>query len=222
MDYPMVVIDSWDAITSNLNEETKRLEEKITSFARKTATHNVLVTEHTEQRSLDYLVDGIVTLKDVEIHGEAHFGGVWGGYLEARDSREIYIEKLRGTHIKQKRYTYSLYQGRFQYFEPFLPKPLELLQKRTEDPNEYTISSGNRDFDDILGKGFSRGSFNLLEMEHGIDQRYIHLLASTIFNVASGDKGLILFPVGGRVIGNLKRMILKADHSEDILIVEGY
>lgn len=58
--------------------------------------------------------------------------------------------------------------------------------------------------------------------EHGIDQRYIHLLASIIFNVSSGDDGLILFPVGGGEMGNLKRLMLKADHSKDILIVEGY
>ena len=222
LDYPMVVIDSWDAIALNSGKDANKLEEEITSFARKTATHIVLVAEYAVQRSLDYLVDGVVTLKDVEIQGEAHFGDVWNGGLETRDSREIYIEKLRGTHIKKKRYMYSLYHGRFQCFEPFLPEPLELPHKRIKDPDETTISSGNRHFDEIIGGGFSKGSFILLEMEHGIDQRYVHLLASILSNAILENMGLVLFPVGGREINNLNKMLKESNPSKDIVFVEEY
>lgn len=222
LDNPMVVIDSWEAIVLNLNDEANKLEHKITAFARKTATNIVLVAEYSGVKSLDYLVDGVIELSDVEIHGEAHLGDVWYGGLETRNSREICIEKLRGTHIKQKKYTYSLYRGRFQYFEPFLPEPLEFLHNSIEDPDEFMISSGNRDFDEILGGGFSKGSFNLFEMEHGIDQRYTHLLASIISNVILKDKGMILFPVGGKEINNLKKELLEKYPSNDSWIVRNF
>ena len=222
LDNPMVVIDSWGAITLNLNDETNKLEHKITSFARKTATNIVLVAEYSGVKNLDYLVDGIVELNDVEIHGEAHLGDVWYGGLETRNSREICIEKLRGTHIKQKKYTYSLYGGRFHYFEPFLPENFKLLSKSIGDPDKSTISSGNRDFDLILGGGFNRGSFNLLEMEHGIDQRYIHLVTPILSNAILSGKGLVLFLGGGKEINNLKEMLLKGPSSKNILVVDKY
>jgi len=147
--------------------------------------------------NLDYLVDGIVSLNEVEIHGEALFGDVWRGGLESRDSREIRLEKLRGVGIEQKRHTYSLYMGKFQYFKPFLPAPIRLGDGIINDPDPRAISSGNEQFDLILKTGFLKGSFNLLEIEHGVDQRYAHLLASIISNNLSLERGVILFPIGG-------------------------
>ena len=222
LDYPIVVIDSWGPITFDSDKDSKKIEHEISSFARKTAANIILVSEYPRRSKLDYLVDGVVTLKNVDIHGEAHFGNVWDGSLETRSSREICIEKLRGTHINQKKYVYSLYQGKFQYFEPFLPKNIELVSKKIEDPDKTTISSGNRDFDKILGGGFYRGSFNLLEMEHGIDQRYIHLLNSILSNAILGGKRLVLFPIGGKEINNLKKMLLTSHKTKDILVVEEY
>ncbi|NQE05813.1 hypothetical protein C5S32_08075 [ANME-1 cluster archaeon GoMg1] len=221
MEYPMVVIDSLlclDAITSA--DEDKKLEQEIASFARRSATHIVLVVEYAEIKSLDYLVDGIVTLKNVRIHGEAHFGDVWRGGLETKDSREIVIEKLRGTPIKQKNYAYSLYQGRFQYFEPFLPKPLELARTYVRDPADFLSSSGNKDFDIILNGGFNKGSFNLFEVEHGVDQRYVHLIASIISNAVLEDKGVILFGIGGKDIANFQKRLLEAHSSKDVWIIK--
>ena len=219
MDYPMVVIDSFGALISA--DEYKKLEQEIASFARRSAAHIVLVVEYAEIKSLDYLVDGIVTLKNVRIHGEAHFGDVWRGGLETKDSREIVIEKLRGTPIKQKNYAYSLYQGRFQYFEPFLPKPLELARTTSiRDPADFSISSGSKDFDIILNRGFNKGSFNLFEVEHGVDQRYGHLIASIISNAVLGDKGLILFGIGGKDIANFQKKLLEAHYSKDVWIIK--
>jgi KaiC/GvpD/RAD55 family RecA-like ATPase len=218
MDYPMVVIDSFGAITSA--DEDKRLGQEIASFARRSAAQVVLVVEYVEIKSLDYLVDGIVTLKNVRIHGEAHFGDVWRGGLETKDSREIAIEKLRGTPIKQKNYAYSLYQGRFQYFEPFLPKPLELARTSIRDPADFLISSGNKDFDMILNGGFNKGSFNLFEVEHGVDQRYAHLIASILSNAVLEDKRLILFGIGGKDIAKFQKKLLEAHSSKDVWLIK--
>ena len=197
MDYPMVVIDSWDAVTDNLEEGRIKLDSEITSLARRTASHLVLVTERSTTANLDYLVDGVVSLNEVEIHGEALFGDVWRGGLESRDSREIRLEKLRGVEIEQKRYTYSLYRGGFQYFKPFLPEPILLDGSVIKDPDHQAISSGNDEFDQILKTGFLKGSFNLLEMEHGVDQRYSPVLASILSNTLRVGRGVVLFPIGG-------------------------
>ncbi len=220
LDYPMVVIDSLDVIALNSSGESGKLKEGVASFSKKTAANIVIVAEYAEKTELDYLVDGVVTLKDVDIHGEAQFGDVWYGGLEVRDSREILIEKLRGTHIKQKKYTISLYDGVFQYFEPFLPEPLRLISEVVKEPDESMISSGNIQFDEILGGGLTRGSFNLLEMEHGIDQRYIHLLAAITSNAALSGRGLILFPLGGKEMKNLNEALLNTSNSDNIFIVE--
>ena len=108
MNYPVIVIDSWDAVVDNPQKTGAELDSEIASLARITASHIVLIAERSSTVNLDYLVDGIVSLHDVEIHGEALFGDVWRGGLESRDSREIRLEKLRGVEIKQKRFTYSL------------------------------------------------------------------------------------------------------------------
>lgn len=218
MDYPMVVIDSLDAIISA--DEDKRLGQEIASFARRSAALIVLVVEYAGIKSLDYLVDGIITLKNVEIHGEAHFGDVWRGGLETKDSREIIIEKLRGTPVNQKKYAYSLYRGRFQYFEPFSPKPIELVKTSIRDPADFLISSGSKDFDIILNGGFNKGSFNLFEVEHGVDQRYVHLIAPIIYNAVLEDKGLILSCIGGKDIANFQKRLLEAHSSKDIWIIK--
>lgn len=220
LDYPMVVIDSLDVIALNSHDDGGKLKEGIISFSKKTAANVVLVAEYAGKRKLDYLVDGTITLKDIEIHGEAQFGDVWYGGLESRDSREILIEKLRGTQIRQKRYTISLHDGVFQYFEPFLPRPIRLLSEGKGDPDESTISSGSDQFDKLLGGGLAKGSFNLLEMEHGIDQRYIHLLSTITSNAALCGRGIVLFPFGGKEMRNLNEALLNSESSDNISIVE--
>lgn len=66
-----------------------------------------------------------------------------------------------------------------------------------KDPDPQAISSGNDQLDLILNTGFLKGSFNLLEMEHGVDQRYSPVLASILSNALRLGRGVILFPAGG-------------------------
>ena len=88
------------------------------------------------------------------------------------------------------------------------------------DPNDFLSSSGNKDFDTILNGGFNKGTFNLFEVEHGVDQRYVHLIASIISNAVLEDKGLILFGIGGKDSANFQKRLLEAHSSKDVWIIK--
>jgi KaiC/GvpD/RAD55 family RecA-like ATPase len=106
MDDPMIVIDSWDAVINYtahiLGEAQHSLEQNICEFARDMGIHTIFVSESADLMPLDYIVDGVVTLKNVRIEaplsGENRPEG-----MTTRYAREIKLDKLRGVAIKQKR-----------------------------------------------------------------------------------------------------------------------
>jgi KaiC/GvpD/RAD55 family RecA-like ATPase len=183
---PMVVIDSFDGLTTDLKEsEKERLRIDLVRLARDTGARVVVIIETFEPNPLDYLADGIVTLIENSI--------------EARRVREIYLNKLRGTVIKQPKYPFTLVDGKYQGFAPFEVEPIAhpvIPPPRQDFRNK--ISTGIEHFDVILDGGYQKGSANLLEVGEGVGNAYYWLVVPTIINNLNLRRGLMHIPSEGR------------------------
>ena len=201
MDDPMIVIDSWDAIinytSSILGDAQHSLEQNICEFARDMGIHMIFVSESADLLPLDYIVDGVVTLKNVRmaapLSGENRPEG-----MTTRYSREIRLDKLRGVEIKQRIYTYTLHDGRFSYFEPALENVSPQIgivsdADRISDPRDDCISTGIGDFDGITG-GLDFGSCNVLEIDHGVGKRYYKVLTALASNSVKNGRAVHIVP----------------------------
>lgn len=201
MDDPMIVIDSWDAVINYtahiLGDAQHSLEQNICEFAREMGIHLIFVSESADLMPLDYIVDGVVTLKNVRmtapLSGENRPDG-----MTTRYSREIRLDKLRGVEIKQKIYTCTLHEGRFCYFEPAIENispQIRILSDvdRISDPSADCISTGISDFDKITG-GLEFGSCNVLEIDHGVGKRYYQVLTALASNLVKNGRTVHIVP----------------------------
>ncbi len=147
----IIVIDSWDAIASQMGGRKKEtFEAEITEFEKHNEIKLILVSETLGTTSLDYIVDGIVTLKRLGI--------------DYRLARELKLVKLRGVRIHQPRYAFTLENGEFQYINAFKRKSIKRpLIIKTFPSSEKYVSTGSEDLDRVLGRGLRRGSFNVVE-----------------------------------------------------------
>jgi len=201
MDDPMIVIDSWDAVINYtvhiLKDAQHSLEQNICEFARDMGIHLIFVGESADLMPLDYIVDGVVTLKNVRmaepLSGENRPEG-----MTTRYAREIELDKLRGVEIKQRIYTCTLHGGRFRYFEPSLENispQISILSDvdRIADPCDECISTGISDFDSITG-GLEFGSCNVLEIDHGVGKRYYQVLTALASNSVKNGRAVHIVP----------------------------
>jgi KaiC/GvpD/RAD55 family RecA-like ATPase len=207
MDYPMIVIDSWDAVINYtahiLGDAQHSLEQNICEFARDMGIHIIFVSESADLTPLEYIVDGVVTLNNVRM--AAPLTGESGPeVMTTRYAREIKLDKLRGVEIKQKIYTCTLYEGRFRYFEPSLENTCLRISMisdmdRVSDPSEDSISSGISDFDKITG-GLKFGSCNVLQIDHGVGKRYYQILTAIASNSVKNGRAVHVVPSIGYVL----------------------
>lgn len=135
-----VVIDSWDAVVKNDPEQREgdKIITSLTELIRRINVNLILITETSDLTFLDYLVDGTILLEDLDFAG--------------RRLRLMTIKKMRGVLIKNKRYIYTLEEGRVKIFNPETniiegtPKSFKKLQVN----DKALISSGNKDLDDLV------------------------------------------------------------------------
>ncbi|HEX7033786.1 MAG TPA: gas vesicle protein GvpD P-loop domain-containing protein, partial [Nitrososphaera sp.] len=85
---PIIIIDSWDAIASFMDKEARLNNERVLQTWRERAGAKLIfISEHPDDTTLDFLVDGIVELKQ--------------SYMESMRVREILLLKLRGVRIER-------------------------------------------------------------------------------------------------------------------------
>lgn len=192
-----VVIDSWEAITSQMDAERREsLEATMIEAVSHNKTKLILVSERLETSPLDYMVDGIVTLRRITV--------------DYRRARELEIEKLRGVRIDQHKYAFTLEGGRFQCFEPFKRRKVEKQRKVEIIPHSQThLSTGIADLDKFIGGGFKRGSFNLINVSDGISTLgYQSIIAHIIINSIQQGTHCVCVPCCGWNEHRLRREIL--------------
>ncbi|WP_340819105.1 gas vesicle protein GvpD P-loop domain-containing protein [Methanolobus sp. WCC4] len=198
---PTIVVDSIDSLSiattrsADWEDNKFELERLLFDFSRKVNADLIMITEQTGVTSLDYLVDGVVSLEIADISG--------------RDIRKINLLKMRGVELSQSRYPFTLDGGTFRSFEPFkvaYPEQTQVPQP-LPDPIESKVSTGIHDFDEILGGGYQKGSFNLFEITSGVGDSFYSLLLPTFINHLNLGRGLLSLPTEGTSVETEKRLI---------------
>ncbi len=99
---PFLVVDSFDAVCNFLNMPFERVATEFINFAQSLNIKTILISEHTEERVLDYIADGVVEMRCT--------------FLKGRIFRKMILKKLRGVAIKSPIYHFTLNDGRFISF----------------------------------------------------------------------------------------------------------
>lgn len=200
-----IVVDSWDAMTAQVEDSKKvvLLQAAIAELVRESRINLLLVSESTDVTPLDYLVDGIVVLRKYEI--------------DYRRAREIEMKKLRGIEIGQHKYPFTLKGGRFQSFKPFERRRIEKRRRAELVPNTKThLSTGVSGIDKIIGGGFKKGSFNVIEAGDDLSiLGYQSIVAHMIINSIQQGTNCVCIPCCGWDEKRLRRGILPFVNEED-------
>jgi len=153
---PIIIIDSWDAIASFMDKEGRLNNERVLQTWRERAGAKLIfISEHPDDTTLDFLVGGVVELRQ--------------RYLDNARYREIVLLKLRGIRIDRPSYVYTLEDSIFRSFDPYVPPRSRTAVQETspKKPSDILssnlIKSGYPALDRALGGGFPKNGFVLLE-----------------------------------------------------------
>ena len=196
----VVVIDSWDAVFAFAGASKQEgraawsraeLRTLVLNVFRGRNVNLVMVEEGDEDSQLEFLVDGVIELKRQK----------WN----ERVVRVMDLRKLRGTEIVHPEYLFTLHGGRFQYFEPFVPKiPARPRPWNAMPDTDSRFSSGSEDLDRFLGGGFRKGTTVLLEMGSNVpDAALEQILTQVSDNFIAQGRGIIMVPPGGLDVDSL-------------------
>ena len=183
---PIIIIDSWDAIASFMDKEARLNNERVLQTWRERAGAKLIfISEQPADTTLDFLVDGIVELKQI--------------YYNNVKIRQMFLQKLRGTRITRASYLYTLENSLFQSFTPYQPIKVEPYRRSVTDVSEFSkgdnIGSGFPTLDATLGTGFPRKGLVLLELDSRVSMTIAMIfLQRIVSNFVSGGNPVLLLP----------------------------
>ena len=182
---PIIIFDSWNPLMDQVKEdEVLRVENQVSSALSEYA-NAVFVTEGEDSLRLEYMVDGVLTLKRLEFN--------------RRLIRELEIEKLRGVAIERHRYLFTLKDAEFTYFRPYTYDPPFKNRVRMpfrEDPDPNHLSTMVDGLDGITD-GWLKGSINLFEIDVGVGIDYFSVLIPFILSNLNFGRLFVSIPTGG-------------------------
>ncbi|MDQ3727652.1 MAG: AAA family ATPase [Thermoproteota archaeon] len=181
---PIIIIDSWDAIASFMDREARLNNERVLQTWRERAGAKLIfISEQPTDTTLDFLVDGIVELKQ--------------SYYNNVKIRQIFLQKLRGTRITRASYLYTLENSIFHSFVPYQPIKFEPHRRNAARVSELSIGdnigSGYPMLDASLGSGFPRKGLVLLELDSHVNMTIAMIFLQRIVSnfVSSGNPVLL-------------------------------
>jgi KaiC/GvpD/RAD55 family RecA-like ATPase len=187
---PTIIIDTWDAVGFLMDKETLMNNLRVLQTWRERAgARMIFVTENSEDKSFDFLVDGIVELRQRQDN--------------VRTVREIFLSKLRGVRINKPSYIFSVNNSQFHSYEHFQPWKLEDsmylpalardIEKQDLVKNEFYFTTGYSELDRLFGGGFPKDSAISIELDFHVNAKIaLAFLSKTIANFIA-TKNLILF-----------------------------
>jgi KaiC/GvpD/RAD55 family RecA-like ATPase len=184
---PIIIIDSWDAIASFMDREARLNNERVLQTWRERAGAKLIfISEQPADTTLDFLVDGIVELKQ--------------SYYNNVKIRQIFLQKLRGTRITRASYLYTLENSIFHSFVPYQPIKFEPHRRNAARVSELSIGdnigSGYPMLDASLGSGFPRKGLVLLELDSHVNMMIAMIfLQRIVSNFVSSGNPVLLQPV---------------------------
>jgi gas vesicle operon resressor len=192
---PFVILDVWDTI-ANVDTATRiRAEKLLISLTDKHVGFLVFLTENTERSTVEYLVDGVVSLSQK--------------FYKSYRLREMDVEKLRGTPISKAKVAFTLQGGRFRIFSKLSHKIAESPQKfSVVKDNKGFYSSGNPDLDERLNGGFKPGGIISIEMDDDVDRFvFVPLLAPLALNFICQENGALIIPASDQDVTAVTRYL---------------
>ena len=210
-DSAMLVLDSVEGLT---HKYAINQEEFITAIQKDLVEHSnvdlLLVLERLGASHLEYIVDGVLSFSRMELDG--------------RRVREMHIAKLRATEIKQPNYLLTLKTGRFTCFEPFHPVAKSAVWEPVKD-SAYFFSTGIPDLDNLLGGGFRKGSYNIIETTDRVsNEEYLAIVRPMLLNFIAQERGILGTLPGGDHPENLRsdltRFINESQFDKLVRLVE--
>jgi KaiC/GvpD/RAD55 family RecA-like ATPase len=191
---PVVVIDSWEALGDSLGSEALRTNLRVVETWRERAgARFIFIGESPANTAIDYMVEGVVLLKDRTAEG--------------RRLREMVLSKLHGVHIRKPSHFFSLEGGTFRSFPEYAPddytfrNPLPVKFDRPLRREKGRIPSGYAPLDLALKGGFPPKSTALVEVGEGVDAKTALVLVSKLVQdwAAGGGKVVLQRPQGVEV-----------------------
>lgn len=129
--------------------------------------------------------------------GEAEFVADGVLTLKLTRPRELEIRKMRGTKLVTRDMIYTIDNG-FDIMTTKMKLPSRPKPWRPIPDSGRFLSTGSPDFDKVLGGGFPRGSYVLLETDTDVEVDDARLLARAIsLNFVSQRRGVQVIPVTG-------------------------
>ncbi|WXG42302.1 MAG: gas vesicle protein GvpD P-loop domain-containing protein [Candidatus Freyarchaeum deiterrae] len=177
-----VIIDSLDALKSNLNLDDKdnTIETILLEIGEKTDSNMLFITETDEPCKLDYLVDGVIRLER-EI-------------IDDRLLRKLYFEKIRGGQMDQPYYLFTLKGSLFTSFAPQLfPRIKYVAGPEPEEQRSALIPTSIKEVDNALKGGLRKGTLNLIKTSREMGTEYFYILYPIIWSFI--QKGFPVFMI---------------------------
>ena len=182
---PLIIVDSWDGIASFMDRESRLNNERVLqTWLERAGGRLILVSEGNEITPLDYLVDGIVTLKSTK------FNDI--------NLREMILTKLGGINIKKNSFLYSLNNGIFKiyessnYYDLIFEQSLRSPKNKTSTRKIEKIDSGHFSLNKDLNGGFTKNSIVLLEYDANIEIKYVILFLFNFFINSINNSHIVL------------------------------
>ena len=201
---PFVILDVWDSIAKVDVPTRTRIEKLLISLTDKHVGFLVFLTENMESSTVEYLVDGVVSLSQ--------------NFYKSYRLREMDVEKLRGTHISRAKVSFTLQGGRFRIFSKLSHRIPESPKKfSTIEHGESYYSTGNADLDEKLNGGFRRGSIISIEMDDDVDRFvYVPLLAPLTLNFICQRNAAFVIPAADQDVSAVTRYLSPYTDDETI------
>ena len=164
---PIIIIDTWDAIASFMDKESRLNNERVLQIWRERAGAKLIfLSESCETTLLDSIVDGVITLNNE--------------FEKSNQYRELHINKLRGISVNCPKYYFSLFSGLFFALDSF--NELSLFEKLKK--NEFPVNRYGYNRNKLFYK-YSSGNY-----QKNKDNFFMNLLRNNKLITMEFDSGL--------------------------------
>ncbi len=184
----MLVIDSFDALHNALKADYGDLANTIADFARRLKVKTLMVSERGDINVLDFVADGVVELRNVNVNG--------------RIFRELVIKKLRGVEVSSPVYPFTLHKGRFFCFDStFGDKKIVLWRNR-----KIILRDGEEPSPVRFLRNFEERRVILLEIDSEYEEEVCEILIIPLIVEALKKRTAVLFSSHRLVLEDIRNL----------------
>ena len=185
---PTVVIDSWESLSDALGTEALRTNIKVLqSWRERAGARFIFVGEDPENSAIDFMVEGVVLLKDrIE---------------EGKRLRELVLSKLHGVQISRPSHFFTLEGGVFRSLPAYSPRdyafrnPLPVTFDQPFRRTRGRFPTGYDALDRLLDGGYPSNSSATIELGERIDPRVgLVFLSRIVHDWLSARDSVLLVP----------------------------